>query len=64
MTVDNLFLFHVCFFMQIICSYIPLHNKNIIASTEVALMFVILTKNTVFPVMLTFEMTLIFLYEQ
>ena len=30
--------------LQIICSYITLYNKNNIASTEVALMFVILTK--------------------
>ena len=30
--------------LQIICSYITLYDKNIIASTEVASMFVILTK--------------------
>ena len=60
MKIDPCFYFT---FLQIICSYVTLHNKNIIASTDVVLMFVLLTNNSVLPVMLTFEMTLIFSYE-
>ena len=61
MDVDPLFYF---MFLQIICTYVTLHNKNNIASTEVALMFVILTIKSVLPLILTFEMTLILLNER
>ena len=54
MKVDPCFFF---MFFQIICCYITVHNKNIIASTEVALMVVILRKYSVLLVMLTFELT-------
>ena len=57
-------LLHDACHLQIICRYISLHNKNIIASTDVALNFVILTKNSVLPIMPTFEMALIFLSER
>ena len=62
MKVALLFLLH--FFCRSYVVTPPCKIKNIIASTEVVFMFVILTKNRVLHVMLIFEITLIFLYER